>query len=144
VTDQNGCSQELDVDFTNVDEEGGIGGTVWIDSIVGNNGVFDSFENTVGDENISVVVNLYDSNGAQLIATTITDSNGYYNFTGIQQGEYLIEIDVPSGYLVTEIPANNPGNGLINNIDPTTNRSESINYFGCGDYKQINAGFKRE
>jgi hypothetical protein len=40
-------------------------------------------------------VYLYDTNSNQLIAQTITDENGYYNFNGVPPGDYAILIEQP-------------------------------------------------
>ncbi|MEF3273850.1 MAG: carboxypeptidase regulatory-like domain-containing protein, partial [Chloroflexus sp.] len=69
-----------------------LGNLVWVDE--NNNGVVDSSEE--GAANIRV--HLYrdsNSNGLwdtsdQLIATTYTDSNGFYRFNNLQQGDYFV------------------------------------------------------
>ncbi|WP_406661458.1 SdrD B-like domain-containing protein [Methanolobus sp. ZRKC3] len=44
-----------------------------------------------------VTVEFYDCFGNQL-ATTVTDANGFYQFTGFAPGEYYIEFVLPAGY----------------------------------------------
>ncbi|NJP07886.1 MAG: hypothetical protein HC837_20820, partial [Chloroflexaceae bacterium] len=69
-----------------------LGNLVWEDA--NNNGVVDSGEAGIA----GVTVNLYDSDG-NLVATTTTDSNGNYLFTGLNEGDYTVEIETPAGYI---------------------------------------------
>ncbi|MGB0384737.1 MAG: SdrD B-like domain-containing protein [Ardenticatenaceae bacterium] len=69
-----------------------LGDTVWLDE--NNNGVQDSGE--AGIEGVSL--RLYPDNNdngspdSSSIATTVTDQNGNYLFTGLQPGKYLVEV----------------------------------------------------
>jgi len=63
---------------------GVIGDLLWIDS--NTNGVFDA-----GEQGIPyVTVALY--SGATLIATNVTDADGYYGFGNLQDGTYRVEV----------------------------------------------------
>lgn len=44
-----------------------------------------------------VTVEFYDCFGS-MIATTVTDANGFYMFTGLAPGEYYVDFVLPSGY----------------------------------------------
>ena len=44
-----------------------------------------------------VTIHLFDANG-QEVATTTTDMNGFYQFTGLAAGSYTITEDQPSGF----------------------------------------------
>jgi uncharacterized repeat protein (TIGR01451 family) len=68
-----------------------IGDRVWID--LNNNGVQDGGE--VGMENVTV--RLLDESGS-VVATTTTDANGDYQFTGLVPGTYAIEVVLPPRY----------------------------------------------
>lgn len=48
-----------------------------------------------------VTVRLYSCNGSTVIATTITDSNGYYVFNNLPAGNYQVEFVLPNGYTFT-------------------------------------------
>lgn len=63
-----------------------IGGTIWND--LDADGYLDD-EETGRYENVSVV--LRDANG-DIVATTVTDENGYYMFTGLPDGTYSVDV----------------------------------------------------
>ena len=63
----------------------GLGTTIFLDD--DNNGVQDPGEATVP----GVTVQLLDANGA-VIATTVTDADGNYEFTGLPEGTYTVKI----------------------------------------------------
>ena len=73
-------------------EEASIGDYVWLDD--NRNGIQD--EGEVGKA--GVTVNLYDCQDV-LLATTVTDENGYYLFSGLMPGDYYVEFVLPFGYV---------------------------------------------
>ncbi len=92
-----------------------LGDYIWFDN--NRNGVQDIDEK--GVENVRVVLNETD-------AETITDNSGYYEFCGLQNGEYSITIDketIPLGYKIT---AQNRGNSdmVDSDINPETAKSD--------------------
>jgi uncharacterized repeat protein (TIGR01451 family) len=80
-----------------------LSGTVWSDA--DGNGLMELSEVGIG----GVTVNLIDPNdGTTIIATTTTNPDGSYIFTGVAPGEYLVgytEGDIPSG-LDGSVPTN--------------------------------------
>jgi hypothetical protein len=64
-----------------------LGNQVWLDK--NNNGRHESFENGVA----GICVNLYD-NAGQMVASTTTDTNGYYGFN-VQPAKYRVEFILP-------------------------------------------------
>ncbi len=64
-----------------------LGNQVWLDK--NNNGRLESFENGVA----GICVNLYDKAG-QMVASTTTDTNGYYGFN-VQPAKYRVEFILP-------------------------------------------------
>jgi protocatechuate 3,4-dioxygenase beta subunit len=70
-----------------------VGDQVWLDS--NNNGRVDAGEAGIGD----VVVNLYRADGTTLVATTTTNTAGYWRFTGLVPGDYVVEIVAPAGFV---------------------------------------------
>ncbi|HEY4309947.1 MAG TPA: SdrD B-like domain-containing protein [Pirellulales bacterium] len=71
---------------------GKISGYVYYDP--DNNGVKETGEPGIPN----TTVDLFDSN-LNLIGTTKTDSNGYYQFTDLKYGNYTVEEEQPGGYL---------------------------------------------
>ncbi|MDQ7035646.1 MAG: SdrD B-like domain-containing protein [Anaerolineae bacterium] len=138
-------NSELTVDF-GLYEPLSLGNRVWFDS--DNNGLLDVTESGIG----GVVVNLYQDDGTGTfvqIATTTTDSNGYYIFDGLGEGNYYVEIPAtnfhPAGVLInlnSSTGANNNDadnndngiddptpatNGIISNTTTLTRGTEPIN-----------------
>jgi hypothetical protein len=118
-----------------------VGNWVWFDNPGGNsyNGVQDPGE--VGVENVNV--RLLDENGAE-VATTLTDANGYYQFSNIDPGDYQIQVVPPSGYGLTintntvddDLAANETGS----DIDQTTQKSYLFNLSAGESEMDIDAG----
>jgi uncharacterized repeat protein (TIGR01451 family) len=77
-----------------------IGDFVWED--IDGDGIQDAGE--PGIENVTVT--LLDDNG-NTIATTTTDPSGFYEFTGLVPGDYVVVFGTPAGYEPT--PANQGG-----------------------------------
>lgn len=88
---------------------GSIGDFVWSD--VNHNGLQDG-----GEPGISgVKVELYQ--GANLIAATLTNGNGLYQFVGLCAGQYTVKVDsttVPAGMVATS-PRSSNGDDLVPN-----------------------------
>ncbi len=98
----------LDHDFgyTPAGQEAGkglIGDTIFLDR--DGSGTFDPGEGIEG-----VTVELYDSTGTTLLATTTTDENGNYYFPNLPAGTYVVKV------VTSTLP--NGGTGLTNSIDP--------------------------
>jgi SdrD B-like domain/Secretion system C-terminal sorting domain len=93
-----------------------LGNRVWYDA--DNNGINSNSEN--GMRNIAM--KLYKDNdnnniadGAAIAATT-TDANGYYIFTNLAPGNYIVGAIIPNGYVSSNVNAADPDNN-INNDD---------------------------
>ncbi len=98
-----------------------IGDKVWFDNGTGggtaSNGIQDGTEPGVS----GVTVTLYDATGSTVIATTITDANGNYIFTGLPANTtYVVGITPPVGMLLTTATATSTGNGTTNSDFSTT------------------------
>lgn len=99
-----------------------------------------------------VVVNLFDTNGS-MIATTVTDANGYYSFTDLQPStEYLVEIITPEGYVLVFPDAGNddaedsdfhPFTGQVTVITPATGANQPSDGSTWADDPTIHAGLRR-
>ena len=95
-------------------QKASIGDLVWFDA--NHDGVQDAGEAGVAD----VVVKLLDAAGA-VLATTTTDANGHYLFTGLEPGDYAIGFVVPAGYTVS--PKNVGGSFADSDVDAQTGRT---------------------
>jgi uncharacterized repeat protein (TIGR01451 family) len=73
-----------------------IGDTVWDDQ--NTDGIQDAGELGIG----AVTVNLLDA-GGNVLDTTTTDANGFYEFVDLTPGDYAIQVVVPAGYVVSPI-----------------------------------------
>jgi len=71
-----------------------IGNFMWLDKDL--DGIQDKNEPAV----IDVKVYLYDANG-NLLKTTKTNKDGYYEFCKLSDGEYRVKFDLPNSYLFT-------------------------------------------
>ena len=97
---------------------GSISGMVHAD--VDDNCVFDASQ---GDKPLAgVALELLDANG-NVIATTTTDENGKYDFSGLRPGQYSVREFTPSGYL--------DGDEMVGTINGhTVGHSENDHIFG--------------
>ncbi len=91
-----------------------LGNRVWYD--VNNNGINDS-EGGIAN----VTVRLYnDANNDNIadgaaIATEVTDIDGFYNFTGLAGGNYIVGVVIPQGYASSSVDGGDPDNNI--NLD---------------------------
>ena len=89
-----------------------LGNRVWYDT--NNNGINDASENGIRN----VTVKLYaDANNDNIpdgaaIATTTTDVNGYYQFTGLSNGNYIVGVVMPAGYMSSAVNGGDPDNNI--------------------------------
>lgn len=93
-----------------------IGGTIWEDEDA--DGTLEGSE-TNRFEDITVV--LYDANG-NVVATTVTDANGDYSFTGLPDGTYSVDVTDDLNLLNGYWHSDGPSDGSDNNSqdDPYT------------------------
>lgn len=98
---------------------GSLGDYVWIDE--NENGQQDPGE----EPKQGVTVNLYDGANV-LLATTVTDENGFYIFEGLQTGTYQVEFVKPSGYAFTYTNQAGVPSTLDSDADRVTGRSGLI------------------
>ncbi|MEZ4984509.1 MAG: SdrD B-like domain-containing protein [Saprospiraceae bacterium] len=85
-----------------------------------------------------VVVMLLDENGAMLDQTT-TNASGFYSFTDLTPGDYIVKFTAPTGY---EPTADNQGNDTSDSdADEMTGRSPIVNLASGENDPTIDAGF---
>ena len=94
-----------------------LGNRVWYDT--NNDGINGSSENGIR----GVTVRLYnDANNDNVadgaaIRTTTTDASGYYSFTALPAGNYIVGAVLPSGYVSSNLSNTDPDNNTDNNDD---------------------------
>ncbi len=112
----------------------GLGNYVWLDA--NEDGIQDPSESGVA----GVTVTLYAADGITVIATTTTDSTGYYTFEDLPVGDYIVGFsNFPAGSTPTQ------SNGGINDstnsdMNPSTGFTSLIS-IGSGEYNpNVDAG----
>lgn len=105
-----------------------IGDKVWLDS--DGNGSQNGTEPGVS----GVTVTLYAADGVTVVATTVTDANGDYIFTGLPAStNYIIGLTLPAGMTHTSSTGTTSGNSTTNSdISTTTGRTTAINTGAAG------------
>ena len=84
---------------------------------------------TVGVPGIGVT--LYEATSNQIVATTVTDSQGHYHFTQVLPGSYYVHFAPPTGYSVTIPHVSMPNTGVPSDafdsdVDPATQNTPVI------------------
>lgn len=100
-----------------------IGNRVWND--VNRNGILDAGENGIAGVNVSLYRDdNFDGtaeNSGNYIATINTDVNGFYNFTNLAPGGYIVKVTAPVGFIATILPST--GANANNDVDDDNNGS---------------------
>ena len=99
-----------------------LGNRLWVDS--NNNGIMDAGEPGLAN----VQVDLIDSTGVAVQATTYTDSNGFYRFDGLLPGNYSIHIPATNWTGISGSPG-----GVLDGSTPLAGYRSS---FGCASAAQ--------
>ncbi len=109
----------------------------------------DSIDNNNGDEPgiTGVLVTLLDANGDPTGATTVTDANGNYAFTGLEPGTYGVKFTDPDGVLVGKelVDANVGGDDTSDSDaigDSTSSVIEGIEVVSNADTGDNDAGVR--
>ena len=100
-----------------------IGDKVWFDT--DGDGVQDTNEAGVS----GVTITLYASDGVTVLATTVTDANGNYIFTGLNANtNYIVGLTPPTGMLLTTTSGTTSGNATTNSdFSQTTYKTTAVN-----------------
>jgi hypothetical protein len=106
-----------------------IGDKVWFDNGTGGGTAGDGIQNGTEPGVSGVTITLYASDGVTVVATTITDANGNYIFTGLPANTtYVVGITPPAGMLMTTATATSTGNATTNSdVSTTTFKTTSFN-----------------
>ncbi len=109
-----------------------LGDFVWLDT--DGDGVQDPGESGM----TNVVVNLLDTNGV-VIATTVTDSTGYYSFTNLLPGTYAVEVIPPAGFAFS-LPGQGGDGSLDSDVDVNTGRTPYVTLISGEHNPTLDAG----
>lgn len=91
-----GDHDSADIQLITVLAGSSIGDRVWDDR--NNNGIQDTNEQGVG----GITVHLLNGSGTPTGRSAITNSVGFYTFTGITSGDYCVEFSIPDGFIFTK------------------------------------------
>lgn len=111
-----------------------IGDRVWEDANC--NGIQDDGEWNKGLAEVSV--QLQNADGV-VIAGTLTDNNGHYDFKNVAPGTYKVHVDASTGYYPTQ--ANQDGGVLGNSVIDNAGNSALITVAAGDKYSAADAGF---
>ncbi|MGR3810437.1 SdrD B-like domain-containing protein [Jiulongibacter sp. NS-SX5] len=134
-TPNNGAASEDDQDTAELNVSSGamIGDYVWADE--DGDGIQDGSES--GLEGVLVTLELPDGT---FVASTSTDSLGFYQFANLASGDYVVVFSTPSGYEATT-PNQGGNDEADSDADPATGESPIINLTPGFNENSIDAGF---
>jgi uncharacterized repeat protein (TIGR01451 family) len=115
---------------------GSIGNFVWIDG--NGNGIQDAGETGL----TNVTINLLDCSGT-LLSTTISDPNGFYSFTNLIAGSYIVQFVPKAGFIFS--PKNQGGDGTKDSdANETTGKTDCITLAEGINDMTVDAGMIQE
>jgi uncharacterized repeat protein (TIGR01451 family) len=120
---------------TNVDAGlilGSISGTVWFDT--NDNGVQDNGEPDLSGVTVQLLQN------SSVIATQLTNTNGYFDFTSLPAGTYQVQVIAPSGEAFTIQTAYQNGGSTINSVVTAAGLSPAIALAAGQNDTNVDAG----
>lgn len=97
-----------------------IGNFVWVD--INGNGTQDLGEPPVA----GVTVNLHNGLTQATLLTTTTDSNGFYNFTGLVPGSYTVSIVKPASFTGVTLKDQGSDNAIDSDFNSDTAKSDTV------------------
>lgn len=113
-----------------------LGNQVWND--INNNGILDSGEPGVA----GVTVDLHNSTG-NVVQTTVTDANGFYQFNNLSAGTYSVSAVIPTGYTRGDNGATNIGADNQNDAITTSGgKARTANFTLSASSNTIDIGLK--
>ncbi len=86
-------------------------------------------------------VTLYDA-GGNVVATTLTDADGYYYFNQLRPGTYQVGVALPAGYSFTT-PNVGPDAAIDSDFDPATGRTGFITLAPGQTNYTVDAGLQK-
>lgn len=115
---------------------GEIGDTVWLDQ--NGNGLQDYREPLLSGVKLTLL-HLDDDGQTQEVAQTVSDAYGYYHFSDLRPGVYVIRLDKESGDTLT-YSIGEPLGEIDSDLDPETGMSEAIRVTSGQVIRNIDVG----
>ncbi|HET6610001.1 MAG TPA: SdrD B-like domain-containing protein [Rhodopila sp.] len=112
-----------------------LGEIVWLDT--NHDGILDNGEKGVA----GVTVELLNGAGTSILATTTTNSTGYYQFTNLAPGSYDVQFVTPSGYAYTTQNVSTSG---INSVADSTGHTAPVTLTAGQVDDNVNAGLVQD
>ncbi len=121
-SDGDGANSDQTIDF-GFFALASLGDLVWYDT--NQDGIQDATETSIAGIATAVgvpgiTVSLYGAESNQLLATLVTDSQGYYTFNELLPGNYYVHFDLPPDYQVTVPNVETPNDAFDSDVDPAT------------------------
>ncbi len=147
-TEDSDTSNNSDTEDTTVIRHASIGDFVWHDLYHSQTHEVDGIQDT-GEPGIAgVVMELYDSSHAP-VATTTTDTNGHYTFTGVIPGNYTVKVadsnfaggGVLAGWYAS--PQNAGSDDTVDSDGDESNHEASVTLSSGEDDQDVDFGFYR-
>jgi hypothetical protein len=113
-----GCSDTATVSVTAI-QPVNVGNTVYYDK--NNNGLKDASDNGIVGATVKLYADANNDNVADgaALATTTTSTTGTYNFGNLYPGNYIVGVNIPSGYAVVTTNGGDPDNNIDNDNNGT-------------------------
>ena len=125
TTQDRNSNLSVDFGFTNI-QTVSLGNRVWFDNGAGGGASDDGLRNGTEPGIPGVVVNLYRASDlGTIIATDTTDANGYYMFSSLEPGEYVVQI-APASFADGAV-LRYARSSALNNIDPDNDLDKDDN-----------------
>ncbi len=116
VTPANGETQNMTLDFGLIAPPGlSLGNFVWRDT--NNDGVVSAGETGID----GVTVRLLNASGTTVLGTQVTAGGGFYLFTGLAAGDYVVEVVTPAGFVSSSGGGTEPASDPDNNVNSDDN-----------------------
>lgn len=115
-----------------------VSGFVWEESGIGNNALYNISDGDILLKN--KIIKLYKSDGT-FVQDVLTDLYGNYLFSYVPFGDFYVEVESISGYVLVE-KSNDPNQYYGSNINTTTYKSDVFTITDCITYLRYNAGYK--
>lgn len=128
------CGDGLDNDRDGIVDDGCIGDRAWRD--LNRNGIHEAGEPGLA----GIAFRLRTSDGT-LVASTVSDANGIYEFSDVPAGTYFVETTQPSPFSLTA-PDRGTDDTLDSDFTGQTHRTPDFGFPADGSISHLDAGFE--